>query len=242
MKKILFFTLSLVLSISMIFGFSIIVNAATTMFNLNESEAFYRDFELTPEEVAKAVEDFCIDPVNCTMNNALIVQMNYDDYKNYGYKKPYSYNDLAHLFGLADEFYYYDLCSHHMKMGLPSDIYVEEYYIYCDGTDLTGKDFVYFAAKLLYAAGYTGKYASYDGFHSVSVGVNFNVPLVSTYVDEEFNYDIDYDGEFNSRDVRTFKLFLAGYDDLINFNAADQDGDEVITAKDYRLLKSALVG
>ena len=56
-----------------------------------------------------------------------------------------------------------------------------------------------------------------------------------------YNWDIDYDGEFNAKDLKYLKKYMLGWYKWINLHAADQNGDGLVSAKDLLLLKHAIV-
>ena len=222
-------------------------------FEMDDAEAFYLDFELTPEEVSYAVETFGIDPQQNTAKYYFNVPVPRAELENY-YMQYMDYVrddlawdrlcELAHRVGLKNWCYfqkYAEKTYYHTDRN--TGIEYAEFKIFPDYTRLKGMDFVYFTAKLFYAAGFADKYASYEHDYCY-IYKEEPIPYPNTYpyLDTTYQYDVNYDGTVNIKDYKLFKQVIAEGDVMYNFAAVDQNDDGIINLKDLKLFRNYMSG
>lgn len=213
--------------------------------------AFLRDFELTPEQVWHAVSYFGIDPSQHTSKNDYAVQLTEEEARYYLFDGTMTdvtqdewiarKDELAHRFGLRNYNYfsryvdvsqpgYYTMGSTAFQMTLSSDL-----------AQFRGMDYVYFTAKLFYAAGAFGDEYNSDRF----IGFKYKTETVGGVSKPYYPnraYDVNYDGDFNVKDLVFLKDYLVGNETMVNIYAADRNSDGAVNFKDIAALKKTLAG
>ncbi|MBR6916583.1 MAG: dockerin type I repeat-containing protein, partial [Clostridia bacterium] len=147
---------------------------------------------------------------------------------------------LAKRLGLKDHYYFikyfYGVWAYD-EVG--SDEKYEEVYLDPCECNLEGMDFAYFTAKLFYAEGFNGKYASPE---NTSNHIEYTYTGSSEYSETTVYKDINYDGVYNIADLAHLKAYISGIEDRVNFIAADRDGNGAVNLADISEFKAALAG
>jgi|GEM_PF-2113445 len=230
--------------ISVIISFILLSSLVISVFAGNKEvleDSFVSDFDLTNEEVLEIVKLFKVNPRDKQMALGYNIYLSEDEYNYYFYNRIDEFcircgykNSDAILHRFISRPNKYDVIFDGTTE-TRYDVYVEP-----ENNGLEGLDYVYYTAKMIYAAGYSGKYNS-NPFNANYPCVRYIGGVGDDYFETAFMYDINYDGVFNAKDSLALRKYLVGSSYRLNSEAADQNKDSKINLKDLYLLKAELV-
>jgi len=234
MKK----AISLIVSLIVLLNCFVICQSSYAV-NFDNDSVFYSNFDISQDELSDIIKNFEIDPSNKQAGLGYELVLTEEEYISYFYTE--NRDEFFQRCGFADEMTGMQYVSGPYKYGEEmSDGKITTYYqfsIMPEQSSLSGVDYMFFAAKMIYAAGYKGTHNDnpFPGFYKNRYMIDGK-----NYYNFTYENDVNFDGSFNIKDLAFLKKYIAGSEDRINKFAADQNQDGYVSIKDLIDLKKVI--